>query len=87
MGFTGGGEVNMASVDGYDKLTFDVFSQCPLLIFLVLLLSLSSSTSTGTGEVYDLVALGWWDRSWDHTPEGVVLEWLSPPPHLPPTNF
>ena len=77
----------MASVDGYDKLTFDVFSQCPLLIFLVLLLSLSYSTSTGTGEVYDLVDLGWWDNSWYHKPEGVVLEWLPPHPPPPPPSY
>ena len=57
-GFYGGEEAAAASAAGYAKLTFSVFSRCPLLAHLGSLLSFSSSTGTITGNVDDLVTLG-----------------------------
>ena len=57
-GFYGREEVATASLDGYSKLVFDVFSRCPILVLLVLSSSLFFSTGTGTNKGDGLAALG-----------------------------
>ena len=84
--FNWGEEVAVASVAGYAKLAFVVFSWFSLLVLLGLSPSFSSSTGTGTIEDDDLVDLGAVQMLLiSYIIGGSSIRVLSP--HLPPTNF